>query len=207
MTKTEREAARFEAMKAFDASYHEQGLVCGVDEVGRGPLAGPVTVCACILPADFAVHGINDSKKLSEKRREALAALIASEALDYRLVSLDERRIDEINILEATKEAMRRAVRGLTLRPHIVLTDAVQIPDLQIPQDNIISGDAKSLVIAAASILAKVARDRYMAKIHEEWPAYDWVNNKGYGTEKHRDALSRFGLTPYHRRSFCKRYL
>ena len=199
--------ARREELLSFDRRYYSLGMIAGVDEVGRGPLAGPVTVCACILPHECELTGIDDSKKLTEKRRELLYEKIREAALDCRVVFVEKSRIDEINILEATREAMTEAVNSLRIRPDIVLCDAMTLPGVPCAQENIVSGDAASYSIAAASILAKVERDRYMTELAKQYPQYHWEKNKGYGTREHMDAIRRYGLTPHHRRSFCKRFL
>ena len=179
--------------------------IAGVDEVGRGPLAGPVTVCAVIMDLDKLVDGVNDSKKLTAKKREALYDKIIASAIDYKIVSLDNDVIDRINILAATKEAMKQAVCGLKVKPDVVLVDAVK---LEIPYSvhSIIHGDALSYSIGAASILAKVYRDRLMDDYDKIFPEYGFSSNKGYGSAKHIAALKEFGPTPIHRKTFIKNF-
>lgn len=176
--------------------------VAGVDEVGRGALFGPVCAAAVVLNLEKLPPGIDDSKKLSPKQREVLAENIRETALDYSIAFVEARIIDEINILQATLEAMRQAIRGLGEVPDFLLCDGVMIPGCVVPQRSIIKGDARSVSIAAASILAKVQRDRLIAALHLEYPGYDLIHNKGYGTEKHLEALARLGPTKLHRRSF-----
>lgn len=182
------------------------GALCGVDEAGRGPLAGPVSVCACSMPLDAPIVGIDDSKKLSEKKREALYEQIV-EIADYCVVLIDRETIDSINILQATKLGMSRAVRGLKNKPNKALVDAVTKLDLDISYDAIIKGDAKSYNIAAASIIAKVTRDRYMRELDAEYPMYGFAKNKGYGTAEHIAALGKYGPCAEHRRTFIKNFV
>lgn len=181
--------------------------IAGVDEVGRGPLAGPVVAAAVILPDDFNVPGVRDSKRLSEKKREELFERITESAVAWSIGMRDHEVIDRINILEATKEAMMDAVQGLAVRPDHVLIDALELPELKIPQEGIIRGDSQCLCIAAASILAKVTRDRMMVAYAERYPAYAFEKNKGYGTKAHYAGLDEAGLCPIHRRSFLKKYM
>ncbi len=176
--------------------------IAGVDEVGRGPLAGPVVTAAVILPHDFSIPGVDDSKKLSEKRREELFEQIKEAAVCYAIGRREPERIDEINILEATKEAMLDAINSLSVRPDHVLIDAVNLKHLAIPQTSIIKGDARSVSIAAASILAKVTRDREMVEMAKLWPGYAFESNKGYGTAAHYKGLSALGPCPIHRKTF-----
>ena len=209
MTKEERrltEAQRFQKMKSFERKVlgDDVEFYAGIDEVGRGPLAGPVVAAAVVLPRDFNVHGINDSKKLSEKRREELFEIIKESAIDYSFGVVDNRIIDEINILQATKLAMRKALANLVIRPDHILIDAVRLEDVDIPQTSIIKGDEKSLAIAAASIMAKVKRDHMMEKYAETYPGYAFEKNKGYGTKAHYDGIEQNGITPIHRKSFLK---
>ena len=203
----EKELARLEAMKEFEREYDGCSLICGVDEAGRGPLAGPVTAGAAILPKDCTILYLNDSKKLSEKRREELFLEIREKAFSYSVGIVGPERIDEINILQATYEAMRQAVSGLGVVPDLLLNDAVTIPELAIPQVPIIKGDAKSVSIAAASILAKVTRDHLMEEYDRQFPQYGFAKHKGYGTAAHVAALREFGPCPIHRRSFLKNIL
>ena len=212
MTKQERlelQKQRLEEMKKYETALHEQGIqyVAGVDEVGRGPLAGPVVTAAVILPADFDVLGVDDSKKLSEKKREELFEIIKEKAICYAIGMADEKRIDEINILEATKEAMGKAIHSLEIQPEHILIDALTLKNVDIPQTGIVKGDATSVSIAAASILAKVTRDRMMVDYEETYPGYGFAQNKGYGTKAHYDGLDQYGITPIHRRSFLVKYL
>ena len=180
--------------------------IAGVDEVGRGPLAGPVVTAAVILPEDFSILGVNDSKKLSEKRRDELFDQIKEAAVCWSIGIRDNHDIDRINILEATKEAMCDAVRGLEIRPDHLLIDALTLKDIDIPQTGIVKGDANSVSIAAASILAKVTRDRMMVEYHETYPDYAFDKNKGYGTKAHYEGLDRVGASPIHRMSFLVKY-
>ncbi|MBQ7766790.1 MAG: ribonuclease HII [Lachnospiraceae bacterium] len=203
----EREIARTEEMKKYEYEYEQYGYVCGIDEVGRGPFAGPVVACAVILPANSQILYLNDSKKLSEKKREELYDVIMKEAVAVGIGMRDAGRIDEINILQATYEAMRDAIGNLNVKPDVLLNDAVTIPGVEIRQVPIIKGDAKSVSIAAASIVAKVTRDRMMVEYEKEYPGFDFASNKGYGTQKHIDALKEQGPTPIHRRSFIGNFI
>ena len=181
--------------------------IAGIDEAGRGPLAGPV-VCACVimpLDEDKLIDGINDSKKLTEKKREELYDKIKERAIAYSIVEVDERTIDRINILNATKLGMKRALDGLKVKPDIVLIDAVKL-DTDLPQDNIIKGDAKSYNIASASILAKVYRDRLMKKLSVKYPQYNFARHKGYGTKEHIENLKKYGKCELHRETFIKNF-
>lgn len=206
--KLEQEKARIEGMKEFERKYASYGLICGVDEVGRGPLAGPVCAGAVILPADSDILYLNDSKKLSEKKREELYQVIREKAVSYATAFVDERRIDEINILQATYEAMAAAVRALSVKPDVLLVDAVHVPQLEdYKQVGIVKGDAKSVSIAAASILAKVERDRMMTEYDNLYPGYGFGKHKGYGTAAHIAAIREMGLTPIHRRTFCTKFV
>ncbi len=212
MTKQERlelQKQRLVEMKKYEDALHAQGIqyVAGVDEVGRGPLAGPVVTAAVILPADFDVLGVDDSKKLSEKKREELFDIIKEKAICYSIGMNDEKRIDEINILEATKEAMGKAIKSLEIQPEHILIDALTLKDVDIPQTGIVKGDATSVSIAAASILAKVTRDRMMVEYESAYPGYGFAQNKGYGTKAHYEGLDKNGITPIHRRSFLVKYL
>ncbi len=188
-----------ETLFAFDAQY--SGLVAGVDEAGRGPLAGPVVAAACIMPRDAFIDGIDDSKRLSAAARERLYERITETAAAFAVAAVEHTVIDEINILNATKLAMRRAVEKLCITPDIVLIDAVKL-DLPVRTVSIVKGDAKSYAIAAASILAKVTRDRMMRRYDEEYPGYGFAKNKGYGTAEHIRALAELGPSPIHRRTF-----
>ena len=202
--KLEKERARIETMKVYEKEYESHGWVCGIDEVGRGPLCGPVVASAVILPKDCQILYLNDSKKLSEKKREELYDVIMEEAIAVGLGMATPERIDEINILQATYEAMRQAIAGLKVKPAVLLNDAVTIPEVEIPQIPIIKGDAKSVSIAAASIIAKVTRDRMMVEYDRMYPGYDLASNKGYGTKVHMEALRTMGPCEIHRRTFIK---
>ena len=182
-------------------------LICGIDEAGRGPLAGPVAAGAVILPRDCTILYLNDSKKLSEKRREELFLEIKEKALAWNVAVVSPARIDEINILQATYEAMRAAIGGLSQMPDLLLNDAVTIPGMEIPQIPIVKGDAKSVPIAAASILAKVTRDHLMAEYDKLYPGYGFAKHKGYGTAAHIAALRELGPSPIHRRTFIKNFV
>lgn len=205
--KLQEEIQRTEAMSRFEKEYAHCGLICGIDEVGRGPLAGPVVAGAVILPKDEQILYLNDSKKLSEKKREELYDVIMEKAVATGIGIIGPARIDEINILQATYEAMRMAIGNLQVQPGILLNDAVTIPQVTIPQVPIIKGDAKSVSIAAASILAKVTRDRLMVEYDKVLPGYDFAGNKGYGSAAHIEALKKLGPTPIHRRSFIKNFV
>ncbi len=203
--KAERE--RLEAMKVYEYRYADRGYLCGIDEAGRGPLAGPVVAGAVILPPDCEILYVNDSKKLSEKKRELLYDEILKKAQAVGVGIVGPDRIDEINILQATYEAMRMAVSKLGIKPDLLLNDAVTIPKVEIPQVPIIKGDAKSVSIAAASIIAKVTRDRIMAQYDELFPGYGFASNKGYGSAKHIEALKVLGPCEIHRRSFIGHFV
>ena len=203
----EKEIARTEVMKKYEYENEQYGFVCGIDEVGRGPLAGPVVACAVILPANSQILYLNDSKKLSEKKREELYDVIMKEAVAVGIGMRDAGRIDEINILQATYEAMRDAIANLKVKPNVLLNDAVTIPGVEIKQVPIIKGDAKSVSIAAASIVAKVTRDRMMVEYDKEYPGYEFASSKGYGTQKHIEFLKANGPTPLHRRSFIGNFI
>ena len=194
---------------AFEDQARTEGYtcICGIDEAGRGPLAGPVYAAAVVLRPGQVIEGVNDSKKLSEKKREALFDTICSQCAAYGIGSATEKEIDEINILQATYEAMREAVRALGVVPDVLLNDAVRIPGLDVPQVPIVKGDAKSVSIAAASILAKVTRDRLMIQYEEVLPGYGFAKNKGYGSADHIAALKQMGATPIHRQSFIKNFV
>lgn len=203
----EDELARTEHMKAYEYKYSEYTYICGIDEVGRGPLAGPVLASAVILPKDCNILYINDSKQLSAKKREELFDEIMEQAVAVGVGSIPPMKIDEINILQATYEAMRQAITNLTVTPDILLNDAVTIPKVDIKQVPIIKGDAKSISIAAASIIAKVTRDRLMIAYDKIFPQYGFAENKGYGTKEHIEALQKFGPTPIHRASFIQNFI
>ncbi len=205
--KLEKELARLSAMEEYEREYRDCQLICGVDEAGRGPLAGPVAAGAVILPKDCRILYLNDSKKLSEKRREELFLEIQEKAVAFCVGIVGPERIDEINILQATYEAMRQAIEGLGVKPDLLLNDAVTIPGVDIFQVPIIKGDAKSVSIAAASILAKVTRDHMMMEYDGLFPQYGFGKHKGYGTAAHVAAIKEFGPCPIHRRSFLKKIL
>ena len=201
------ERERLEKMRVFEHQYEAQGLVCGIDEAGRGPLAGPVVAGAVILPKNCEILGLNDSKQLTEKKREELYDVIMKEAVSVGIGFRTNERIDEINILQATYEAMRDAVAALNVVPDVLLNDAVTIPGLPMKQVPIIKGDAKSVSIAAASIIAKVTRDRLMVEYDRQYPGYDFASNKGYGSAAHIEAIKKLGPTPIHRRSFIGNFI
>ena len=221
MTKAQREAERAkkqeEALKkekermfelfSYEREYANYQLICGIDEAGRGPWVGPVVAGAVILPKNCDILYINDSKKLSEAKREELYDVIAEKAVAWAVGSASEKRIDEINILQATYEAMREAISKLGVKPDLLLNDAVIIPGIQTPQVKIIKGDAKSASIGAASIMAKVTRDRMLREYDKLYPEFQFAKNKGYGTKDHIEALLKYGPTPIHRRSFIKNYV
>lgn len=200
----EKERARMDKLKQYERQYGDAGTVCGIDEAGRGPLAGPVVAGAVILPKDCGILGINDSKQLSAKKREELYEVIMEEAVATGIGMACPKRIDEINILNATYEAMRQAIQNLSVVPDILLNDAVCIPQVEIPQVPIVKGDEKSISIGAASILAKVTRDRLMAEYDKIMPEYGFAKHKGYGTKEHMDAIRAYGSSPIHRQSFLK---
>lgn len=182
-------------------------VVCGIDEAGRGPLAGPVYAAAVILPKGHIVEGVNDSKKISEKKRDLLFDKIIDECVCYSIGIASEQEIDEINILQATFLAMRRAVEGLEIKPDIALVDGNKKPGLDIAEQTIVKGDSKSANIAAASIIAKVSRDRYMLEMAEKYPEYQFEKHKGYGTKLHYEMLEKYGISPIHRKTFLKKLL
>ncbi len=198
------ELIRVEAMSKFDRQYISHGTICGIDEVGRGPLAGPVVACAIILAEDCNILYVNDSKKLSQAKREELYNEIIDTSISYGIGMVSHEDIDENNILQATYQAMRLAIDNLTVKPGIILNDAVSIPAVEIKQVPIVKGDEKSMSIAAASILAKVTRDRIMIAYDKLYPAYNFAKNKGYGSQEHISAIKNIGLSPIHRRSFVK---
>ena len=203
----EAEMARLKAMSRYEREYGHLGLLCGIDEVGRGPLAGPVVACAMVLPEGCCIPDLNDSKQLSASKREELYEVIISEAIEYGIGMADHDRIDQINILNATYEAMREAVSKLKMPPAVLLNDAVTIPGVDFLQVPIIKGDAKSISIAAASITAKVTRDRMMEEIDALYPEYGFAANKGYGTAAHIAALKKYGPCPIHRKSFIGHFV
>ena len=202
----EQEKERIYQMSCFEREYEECQYICGIDEAGRGPLAGPVVAAAVILPKDCDILYLNDSKKLSAKKRDELFDIIKEKAVAYGIGYATPERIDEINILQATYEAMREAVNKLSVKPDILLNDAVTIPEVSIRQVPIIKGDTKSVSIAAASILAKVTRDRLMLDYDTLMPQYGFASNKGYGSAMHIKALEEYGASPIHRRSFITHF-
>jgi len=193
-----------EELYAFDAAFAQAGTLCGVDEAGRGPLCGPLCVAAVILDPSAPIEGINDSKKLSEKKREALFPKITECALAYNIVMVEPKTIDELNILGATMFGMRQAVEGLSIRPALALIDGNRCPVMEISAKSVVKGDAQSASIAAASILAKVSRDRYMRKLALEYPQYKLEQHKGYPTKLHYQLLDQYGVQPFYRKSFLK---
>ena len=205
--KLQKELERTEAMSIYEKEYSECTYICGIDEVGRGPFAGPVVAGAVILPKDDPILYLNDSKKLSEKKREALYDEIMERAVATGIGIVSPARIDEINILQATYEAMREAVSKLSREPDLLLNDAVTIPEMTIMQVPIIKGDAKSVSIAAASILAKVTRDRLMIEYDKILPKYGFAGHKGYGSKEHIAAIQKYGPSPIHRRTFIKNFM
>ena len=205
--KLEQEKKRIWELGKYEREYEQFGYVCGIDEVGRGPLAGPVVACAVILPKDCDILYINDSKKLSATKREELYDVIMEKAVAVGIGMVGPGRIDEINILQATYEAMREAISNLQVKPDILLNDAVTIPGVEVRQVPIIKGDAKSISIGAASIIAKVTRDRLMEEYDKVFPEYGFASNKGYGSAEHIKALKEIGPTPIHRRSFIGNFV
>ncbi len=207
LSKLEAEIARTEVLKKYEKEYASCGFICGIDEVGRGPLAGPVVAGAVILPADCDILYINDSKKLTAAKREELYDVIMEKAVAVGIGMASPQRIDEINILQATYEAMREAISKLSVKPDILLNDAVTIPGVDIRQVPIIKGDAKSISIGAASIVAKVTRDRMLVEYDQILPGYGFASNKGYGSADHIKALKEIGPSPIHRASFIKNFV
>ncbi len=203
----EKEEQRLIELKKIEQEIYNEGkeLICGIDEAGRGPLAGPVVVAAVIMPKDSMIEGVNDSKKVSEKKREILYEKIIDEAISYGVGIIDQKEIDIINILNATKEGLTMAVQELNPKPNLIIVDALnKIDTLGIPYKSIIKGDAKCYSIAAASIIAKVTRDRIMRQWDEVYPQYGFSKHKGYGTSEHIKAIKEYGLCPLHRLSFVK---
>ena len=203
----EKELLRTEGMKEYEKKYGEYSYICGIDEVGRGPLAGPVVAGAVILPKDCQILYLNDSKQVSASRRDELFDEIQEMAVASAVGIVSPQRIDEINILQATYEAMRQAIDGLGITPDMLLVDAVTIPNVSIRQTGIIKGDAKSVSIAAASILAKVTRDRMMEEYDKLYPEYGFAKHKGYGSKQHTDAIHEYGPCPIHRRTFIHKFI
>ncbi len=207
IAKLEAEKERIEIMREFEEKYDSYSYICGIDEAGRGPLAGPVVAGAVVLPKGKRILYVNDSKKLSEKKRDELFDIIKDEALTYAVGIISPEIIDKINILQATYEAMRQAVNKLSVKPDIFLNDAVTIPGIEGKQVPIIKGDAKSLTIASASILAKVTRDRIMVEYDSMYPEYGFAKHKGYGTKAHIEAIKEYGPCPIHRKTFIKNFI
>ena len=206
----EKELARLTKLKEIEKDLYEKGFqkIAGIDEAGRGPLAGPVVVAGVIMPQDSMIEGVNDSKKVSEKKREKLYDLILEQAIRYSVAIIGQDVIDEINILNATKQGVTKVVEGLEVKPNLILVDALTHIDTKgIPYDSIVKGDAKCYNIAAASIIAKVTRDRIMRQWDEDYPQYGFAQHKGYGTAKHIEAIKEYGLCPIHRRSFTKNFV
>jgi len=206
----EKELERLTKLKGMEKDLYQKGFqkICGIDEAGRGPLAGPVVVAGVIMPEDSMIEGVNDSKKVSEKKREKLYDLILEEAISYSVAIIGQDIIDEINILNATKQGVTKVVEGLEVKPNLILVDALTHIDTKgIPYDSIIKGDAKCYNIAAASIIAKVTRDRIMRQWNEIYPQYGFAQHKGYGTANHIASIKEYGLCPIHRRSFTKNFV
>lgn len=206
----EKEEQRLKKLKQIDKEFFDMGMeyVCGIDEAGRGPLAGPVVVACVIMPEDSMIEGVNDSKKITEKRREKIYEEIIDQAICYGIGISDQEEIDDINILQATKKALKQALASMDIKPNVILVDALKgIDTLGIPYRSIIKGDANSYSIAAASIIAKVTRDRIMREWDKIYPEYGFLGHKGYGTAKHIQAIKEYGLCPIHRRSFTKNFI
>ncbi len=206
----EKELERLINLKQIEKELYEKGFknICGIDEAGRGPLAGPVVVAGVIMPKDSMIEGVNDSKKVSEKKREKLYDLIIEEAISYSVAIIDKNIIDDINILNATKQGVTEVIDELKIKPNLILVDALtHINTRSIPYDSIIKGDAKCYNIAAASIIAKVTRDRIMKQWDEIYPQYGFAQHKGYGTSKHIEAIKQYGLCPIHRKTFTKNFV
>ena len=206
----EKEAARLELLKEKENELRKRGFnsICGIDEAGRGPLAGPVVVASVIMPAESNIEGVNDSKKISEKKREKLYEQILDEAISYGVVIVGQDEIDEINILNATKKGLTMSLQELTVKPDLIIVDALNhIDTMGIPYESIIKGDAKCYSISAASIIAKVTRDRIMREWDKVYPEYGFERHKGYGTSAHIEAIKEYGLCPIHRRSFTKKFI
>ena len=206
----EKELERLTKLKELEKDLYSKGFkhICGIDEAGRGPLAGPVVIAGVIMPQDSMIEGINDSKKVSEKKREKLYDLIIEEAISYSVAIIGQDVIDDINILNATKEGVTQFVDGLDIKPDLIIVDALNhINTRGIPYEPIVKGDAKCYNIAAASILAKVTRDRIMRQWDELYPQYGFLSHKGYGTAKHISAIKEYGLLPIHRKSFTKNFI
>lgn len=207
--KYEKEKERLILIQQYEKTLYKKGYtyIAGIDEVGRGPLAGPVISCAIILPQDINIQGINDSKKLSKDKRNNLFTEIKRKALDIGIGIVEPEKIDQINILNATKLSMNIALSNLKIKPDYILIDAINLPNIQIPQKSIIKGDEKSISIAAASIIAKVTRDAIMEEYHKVYPFYNFNTNMGYGSLSHTQAIKNYGLCPIHRRTFTKNFV
>ena len=206
----EKELERLIKLKEIEKELYQKGFknICGIDEAGRGPLAGPVVIAGVVMPQDSMIEGVNDSKKVSEKKREKLYDIILEEAINYSVAIIGQDVIDEINILNATKQGVTQVIDELDVKPDLILVDALEhINTRGIPYEPIIKGDAKCYNIAAASIIAKVTRDRIMREWDEIYPQYGFINHKGYGTAKHIAAIKEYGLCPIHRRSFTKKFV
>ncbi|CCY71626.1 ribonuclease HII [Clostridium sp. CAG:921] len=208
-TVKEEELERLKNMLLIEESLYDEGYeyICGVDEAGRGPLCGPVVAAAVILPKHGCIEGVNDSKKISEKKREKLYDDIMKGAIAVGIGISDVDVIEKVNILNATKIAMKKAIESLSIKPDYVLIDGNQKIDIDILQETVVSGDAKSESIASASIIAKVTRDRMLRKFDEMYPEYGFAKHKGYGTKAHIEAIKKYGLTPIHRKSFCTKFI
>lgn len=187
--------------REYEEKYSNLDYICGVDEVGRGPLVGPVVASAVILPKNYYIEGLTDSKKLSKKKRESFFEIINKDALAIGVGVVDNKKIDEINILEASRLAMKIAVNNLKIKPDVILTDAMKL-DIGIPEEDIIKGDLKSITISAASVIAKVTRDKMMEELHEKYPMYNFIKNNGYPTKEHVEAIKKYGITEEHRKTF-----
>lgn len=202
---SEKDQLILQNLKQYDSQFSEE-LICGIDEAGRGPLAGPVVVGACIMPKDSYIEGVNDSKKLSERKRELLYEKITKEAISYSVGIIDEKTIDEINILQATKLAAVYAITRLEVKPELILVDALKDLDTSIKVNSIIKGDSTSYSIACSSIIAKVTRDRMICELDKKYPEYGFAKHKGYGTKAHIEAIKKFGPCEIHRRTFIKNF-
>lgn len=187
--------------REYEEKYSNLDYICGVDEVGRGPLVGPVVACAVILPKNYYIEGLTDSKKLSKKKRESFFEIINKDALAIGIGVIDNQKIDEINILEASRLAMKIAVNNLKIKPDVILTDAMKL-DMGIDEEDIIKGDLKSITISAASVVAKVTRDKMMEELHEKYPMYNFIKNNGYPTKEHVEAIKKYGIIEEHRKTF-----
>jgi len=187
--------------REYEEKYSNLDYICGVDEVGRGPLVGPVVACAVILPKNYYIEGLTDSKKLSKKKRESFFEIINKDALAIGIGVIDNQKIDEINILEASRLAMKIAVNNLKIKPDVILTDAMKL-DMGIDEEDIIKGDLKSITISAASVIAKVTRDKMMEELHEKYPMYNFIKNNGYPTKEHVEAIKKYGIIEEHRKTF-----